>query len=312
MAKPIGKASKQRGLGRGLSALLSDVAPVLEDELAAPDGEAEIRSHSQAAPETAIPTGMKTVPTHRLARNPDQPRLRFDKDRLAELANSLTERGVLQPILVRPIPASINSEADYQIVAGERRYQAAMLAKIDRIPVIVRELSDQDVLEIGVIENVQRANLNPMEEARAYAKLADEFGRKHDEIATAIGKSRPYVSNAIRLTQLPRRAQEHILDGTLTAGHARAILSADDPKALTDAIVSKSLSVREAERQAKPSKRRRKTVKSAELRELERRLEEALGAEASLTETRDGKVTLKLSFAREERANEVIETLLGS
>ena len=295
------KPAKQRGLGRGLSALMSDVAPVLEDELDTPT----------AAPETSATTtttGMVTVPVHTLTRNPDQPRLRFDKDRLAELASSLKERGVLQPILVRPISGG---KANYQIVAGERRYQAALLAKIARVPVIVRELSDQDVLEIGVIENVQRANLNPMEEARAYAKLATEFGRKHDEIATAIGKSRPYVSNAIRLTQLPARAQDHILDGKITAGHARAILAADDPAALTDAIVSRGLSVREAESQAKPGKRRRKTVKSAELRELERRLEEALGAEATLTETRGGRLTLKLVFAREERADEVIENLLG-
>ena len=323
------KPTKQRGLGRGLSALMSDVAPALEDERQG-EPESGAPAPAAAAGDAATPspaatgaaatgvtatgaaTGMVTVSIHTLARNPDQPRLRFDKDRLAELANSLKERGVLQPILVRPLTGtSSGTKADYQIVAGERRYQAALLAKIDRVPVIVRELTDRDVLEIGVIENVQRANLNPMEEARAYAKLATEFGRKHDEIATAIGKSRPYVSNAIRLTQLPARAQDHILDGTLTAGHARAILGADDPAALTDAIVSRGLSVREAENQAKPSKRRRKTVKSAELRELERRLEEALGAEATLTETRGGRLTLKLVFAREERADEVIETLLG-
>ena len=294
-----GKSPKDRGLGRGLSALMSDISPALEDEeTAAPE-----------APAT-LPTGMRDVPVHRLTRNPAQPRLRFDKARLAELANSLAERGVLQPILVRPLPANSKRDADYQIVAGERRYQAALAARIETVPVIVRELSDQDVLEIGVIENVQRANLNPMEEARAYKRLADEFGRRHEDIARAIGKSRAYVSNAIRLTGLPEAAQEAVMDGKLSAGHARAILSADDPHRVADAILSKGLSVREAERMARPRKAPSKSPKSAEAVRLEREVEDAIGAKAQITESRGGKVSLKLSFSSQAEAEAAIAKLV--
>ena len=296
-----GKAPKDRGLGRGLSALMSDISPAL--------GEEDIAEVPER--EAVLPTGMRDVPTHRLTRNPAQPRLRFDKARLAELASSLKERGVLQPILVRPLPARSKADADYQIVAGERRFQAALSAKIETVPVIVRELSDQDVLEIGVIENVQRANLNPMEEARAYKRLADEFGRRHEDIARAIGKSRAYVSNAIRLTGLPEAAQEAVMDGKLTAGHARAILSADDPHRVADAILSKGLSVREAERMAKPRKTSTTSTKSPETVRLEREVEDALGAKAVITESRGGKVSLKLSFASQAQAEAAIRKLTG-
>ena len=275
---------------------MSDIAPILDDD----------------APESPdlTPTGLREVPVHRLTRNPAQPRLRFDKTRLAELSDSLKSRGVLQPILVRPLPANSKADADFQIVAGERRYQAALLAKIETLPIIVRELSDQDVLEIGVIENVQRANLNPMEEARAYKRLADEFGRRHEDIARAIGKSRVYVSNAIRLTNLPEAAQEAVMDGKLTAGHARAILAAEDPAAVTDAILSRGLSVREAERLGKSATMAPKTAKRPELRKLERDLEDALGASASIQEARGGKITLKLGFSEAKQAEALIRRLI--
>ena len=297
------KSTKDRGLGRGLSALLSDVAPAVAPAVGA----------EQLDTTAPLPTsGIQTAPTHRLVRNPDQPRLRFDRDRLDELAQSLRERGILQPILVRPVPPSQRTtEADYQIVAGERRYQAALLAKIDQVPIIIRELSDRDVLEIGVIENVQRANLNPMEEARAYGRLNSEFDRTHADIATAIGKSRVYVSNAIRLLKLPEAAQEHILAGKLTAGHARAILASDDPTTLTEAIISRGLSVREAERLARPKARTPKSAKPSDLVKLERDLEDSLGAKATLTEGRGGRVTLKLTFGDANQAEAAIRRLTG-
>jgi ParB family chromosome partitioning protein len=320
MSKAPKKSPKDRGLGRGLSALLSDV-PLMDD---APAKKAPATKKPPAAKKTKTKGvssrtkkamgDVRSVGVPQLTRNPAQPRLRFDKVRLNELASSLKTRGVLQPILVRPLPKSARAKADkraeYQIVAGERRFQAALLAGIETLPVIVRELSDRDVLEIGVIENVQRANLNPMEEARAYARLSDEFGRKHEEIAKAIGKSRAYVSNAIRLTGLPRDAQDYVLEGKLSAGHARAILSADDPKALTAAILGKGLSVREAERQAKPGKRKAKPQKRAEIRKLERDLEETLGVRADITEARGGKVSLKLGFSDAEQAQAAIGKLL--
>ena len=305
----MAKSPKDRGLGRGLSALLSDVAPVLEDPALKDNAPA-----TDTLP-PATRSDVREVGLHLLTRNPAQPRLRFDRARLEELAASLRERGVLQPILVRPLPKGKrpkkDNKAEYQIVAGERRYQAAQLAGIEAVPVIVRDLSDQDVLEIGVIENVQRANLNPMEEARAYAKLSDEFGRTHADIATAIGKSRVYVSNAIRLTGLPRDAQDYLLDGKLTAGHARAILASNDPKALSHAIVSKGLTVREAEREAKGKSRAPKPQKRAELRKMERDLEDALGAKVEIMESRGGKVGLKLGFADAKQAEAVIRKLMN-
>jgi len=314
MSKTPKKSPKDRGLGRGLSALLSDI-PLENDVESSPKVKPKTSSKAKAgkASKTSAEGDIRRVTIPQLTRNPAQPRLRFDKARLNELAESLKVRGVLQPILVRPLPkrAKADKRADFQIVAGERRYQAAILAGLETLPVIVRELSDRDVLEIGVIENVQRANLNPMEEARAYARLSDEFGRKHDEIAKAIGKSRVYVSNAIRLTGLPRDAQDYVLDGKLSAGHARAILSADNPKALTAAIIAKGLSVREAERQAKAVKRKPKPRKRADIRKLERDIEDKLGVRAELTESRGGKVSLKLGFADAKQAEAAIGKLLG-
>ena len=297
----MSKKPSSRGLGRGLSALMSDVAPALEpDDVPA--------TAVRAALSTDMP--VRVVPTHRLTRNPAQPRLRFDKSKLDELSESIRTRGVLQPILVRPIPKGSKVEADYQIVAGERRYQAAMLAELPEMPVIVRDLSDRDVLEIGVIENVQRANLNPVEEARAYAKLAEEFGRRHEDIATAIGKSRAYVSNAIRLLKLPETAQEHLLDGKLTAGHARAILASDEPDRLTAAIVEQGMSVREAEAFNKPQASRARKAKSPDMRRLEVDLEEVLGIRADIRPSGKG-VALKLMFEDTDQAERAIEKLLN-
>ena len=304
-----GKRARERGLGRGLSALMSDVAPAM-----AAEDVGETPQRAVAAALSDVP--VRAVPTHLLTRNPAQPRLRFDKARLDELAESLRTRGVLQPILVRPLPDSARTrstgKAEYQIVAGERRYQAALIADLAEVPVIVRELSDRDVLEIGVIENVQRANLNPVEEARAYARLNTEFGRRHEDIATAIGKSRAYVSNAVRLLKLPEDAQDYLLDGKLTAGHARAILASDTPKALTDAIISKGLSVREAENFNRRRDTPPKPQKSPDLRRLEADLEDALGIRADLKPRARGQgVTLKLTFTDSGQAERAISKLMG-
>lgn len=297
-----GKKSSERGLGRGLSALMSDVSVAAipkEEEAKAPAKKtvskktASKKTASKEKPSakankpTPIPAnqrGVTSVAIDQLERNPDQPRKYFDKDKLAELTQSIKDKGVLQPILVRPLPRQTNHEKKhYQIVAGERRWQAALKAKLDAMPVLIRELSDQDVLEIGVVENVQRADLNPIEEALAYQALSEQFKRTQDDIAQAVGKSRPHVTNMLRLLTLPKRAQTYLAKGKITAGHARAIIAAPDPTELADAIAEKGLSVREAEdwvRRIKAADGKTKSIpaqKDADTRKVENDLSDILG-----------------------------------
>jgi ParB family chromosome partitioning protein len=232
-------AEGRRGLGRGLSALLGEV---------------------DAAPAQAPgdPTsGMREAPIELIRRNPDQPRRTFAEAELEELAGSIREKGVLQPILVRPAPGAAG---EYQIVAGERRWRAAQRAGLRTLPIMVRELDDLAVLEIGIIENVQRADLNILEEALSYRVLMDKFARTQEAIAQTIGKSRSHVANTLRLLALPEEVLAHLTSGALSAGHARAIAAAADPAALAREIVDRGLSVRDAESlarrtpDAKPSK----------------------------------------------------------
>lgn len=307
-----GPRKKDRGLGRGLSALMSDVAtPVsdaeeaapLETKSAKPDPKSELEKERalDAASGLSVldlvdrrdPSRAKEEPRimhvaiSRLQRNPDQPRKVFDRDRLDDLIASIQQKGVLQPILVRRIPAGSVDGATYQIVAGERRWQAALKAGLTSIPIMVRDLSDRDVLEIGVIENVQRADLNPLEEALAYERLISEFGRTQAEVATTIGKSRVHVANTVRLTGLSERARELLLGGKITAGHARAILAADDPDALAEAIVEHDWSVRDAESwvkkdKAPPARARHTAGKPADIMALEQRIRDRTGYAADI------------------------------
>jgi len=232
--------------------------------------------------------GVTSVNISQLERNPDQPRKYFDKEKLDELTQSIKDKGVLQPILVRPLGKGTSKTKHYQIVAGERRWQAALKARLDTMPVLIRELSDQDVLEIGVVENVQRADLNPIEEALAYKALSDQFKRTQDDIAQAVGKSRPHVTNMLRLLTLPKRAQTYLAKGKITAGHARAIIAAPDPTELADAIAQKGLSVREAEdwvRRIKAADGQTKKVpsqKDADTRKVENELSDMLGLKTDL------------------------------
>lgn len=221
-----GMSEGRRGLGRGLSALLGEVE-------SAP---------AQAPGDTA--GGSREAPIELIRRNPDQPRRTFREEDLVELADSIREKGVLQPILVRPAPGA---SGEYQIVAGERRWRAAQRAGLKTIPIMVRELDDLAVLEIGIIENVQRADLNALEEALSYRALMDRFGRTQEAIAQTVGKSRSHVANTLRLLALPDVVQGHLTTGELTAGHARAIASAPDPTALARQVIDKGLSVRDAE-----------------------------------------------------------------
>lgn len=310
---------KDRGLGRGLSALMNDAglnepdAPIDKTNAAPLETKSDPNPPlGQSAEETRLVEQLVDtrkagsvrqeprilhVAISRLQRNPEQPRKLFDRDKLDDLIASIQQKGVLQPILVREIDSD---DGQFQIVAGERRWQAALKAGLVSVPVMVRELSDRDVLEIGVIENVQRADLNPLEEALAYDRLITEFGRTQAEIATSIGKSRVHVANTVRLTGLTERGRELLMDGSITAGHARALLAADDPDALAEAIIETKMTVRDAERWVRgdqsPKAKPRKTAqtKPADIITLEQRIRDETGFPADIRQTgKGGELRLK-------------------
>lgn len=217
-----------RGLGRGLSALLGDAPAV-------PQGKAE---------------GVREIDIAAIRPNPRQPRRHFAEEPLAELASSIASRGVLQPILVRPT----EKDGEFEIIAGERRWRAAQRAQLHRIPAIVRSFDDTGTAEVALIENVQRADLSPLEEADAYAALIARFGHKQDEVGRLVGKSRSHVSNLLRLRDLPESVRAHLDSGALSMGHARAIANSDEVETLAEEIVAKGLSVRQAEALARKGK----------------------------------------------------------
>lgn len=223
---------EKRGLGRGLSALMADVAPA--------PGVAE------AAPREDT----TQISIDRILPNPDQPRRSFDDAALKELAQSIRQHGVIQPLILRPVGEG------YQIVAGERRWRAAQIAQLHDVPALVRDLSDTDVLEIAIIENVQRADLNPMDEALGYDQLITRFNYTQAQLAEALGKSRSHIANMLRLTGLPGDVQALLVEGALSAGHGRALLMAHDPSQLAAEVVRRGLSVRQTEALVKADQRR--------------------------------------------------------
>lgn len=256
--------STRKGLGRGLASLIDDIQP------------------REGAPKAAD----REVPIELIAPNPDQPRKAFDETDLEALTESIRSNGVIQPLIVRPDPEKPGA---FQIVAGERRWRAAQRVPLHTLPVIVRDYTEREVLEIGVLENVQRADLNPLEEAAAYHRLVTAFGRTQEQIASAMGKSRSHVANSLRLLALPESIREHLAAGHLTAGHARALITAADPVALCQQVVGKGLSVRETERlvqraadeDGKP-KRTKRAEKDADTAALESDLSAAIGLKVSI------------------------------
>ncbi|UXU75731.1 MULTISPECIES: ParB/RepB/Spo0J family partition protein [unclassified Paracoccus (in: a-proteobacteria)] len=242
---------EKRGLGRGLSALMADVDLIPSDR----------------------PAPRQVLPVEQLTPNPDQPRRNFAPEALQELADSLRSRGLLQPLIVRPHPSD---RGLYQIVAGERRWRAAQMAQLHEVPVIVRDLSDTEVLEVAIVENIQRADLNAIEEAASYRQLMDRFGHTQEKLAEALNKSRSHIANLLRLLNLPEQVQTWLKEGKLTAGHARALITAQNAVDLARKVIEKNLSVRETEelvrRQAegaKPNRPRASTEKDADTRALE-------------------------------------------
>ena len=284
-------AEGRRGLGRGLSALLDDAG----DGASVAPGE-----------------GVRDLPIELVHRNPDQPRRHFPAEEIAELEASIRDKGVLQPILVRPSP---RTQGEYEIVAGERRWRAAQQAGLKAIPALVRVLDDDKAFEIAIVENVQREDLNAMEEAQAYASLMRRMAYTQDKAATAVGKSRSHVANTLRLLQLPDSVQDHVLYGRLTAGHARAILSADHPEVLAQAIVERGLSVRDAEalakargRAAKKASGPRRAPKDTDTAALESDLEDALGMSVDIVD-RGGAGELKIKYATLEQLDDLCRRL---
>ncbi len=255
------KKGKSRGLGRGLSALMADIPAASET------GSVSSRPADQM------------VPIEKIEPNRDQPRRSFDQEALSELSESIRHKGIIQPLIVRPYGDG------YQIVAGERRWRAAQRAQLHEVPVIIRDFSDTEVFEVAIIENIQRADLNPVEEASGYKLLMDRFGHTQEKLAEAMGKSRSHIANLMRLLTLPEDVQTMVETGALSAGHARALITAEDPSALARIVVQKGLSVRETEKLVKkhpeepksPAPARPAQAKDADTLALEGDLSAALG-----------------------------------
>lgn len=282
----------RRGLGRGLSALMAEAGVELTRDPAAP-----------------APNPDRRLPIEALRPNPDQPRRRFDDESLAELAQSIREKGVLQPLIVRPLPGQPDR---FEIVAGERRWRASQRAGLADVPVIVRDFDDTEVLEIGVIENIQREGLNPIDEAAAYRALIDRFGRTQDKVAEALGKSRSHIANSIRLLNLPDQVQAMVLDGRLSAGHARALVTSADPVALARKVLARGLNVRQTEALAReanaPAPKPAAPARDADTRALEQALSAGLGMKVAIDHKgAGGQVTIR--YADLEQLDRLCEIL---
>lgn len=344
---------RPRGLGRGLSALLGEpvkadfgtlptkaapqqpawVPPVEPVQTRAPEAPPAMPLPPQVEPPRPVtnvfelPTpapapqapvsdhGPRGLPIDLVQRNPGQPRKHFDEGELNDLANSIRAHGVLQPILVRPIVGG-----RYEIVAGERRWRAAQRAGLHAIPAVVRELDEVEVLEIAIVENVQRTDLNPIEEAQGFQALIDRFHRTQQEIADAVGKSRPHIANMLRLLALPDDLQEMVRDGRLSSGHARAILTAPDQRALARRALAEGLNVREVERLAQLAKDEKHgprvgaasaPTKDADTVSMERSIGEALGLNVVITGKGEGPGEIKISYRTLDQLDDIARRLRG-
>ncbi|SEP60599.1 chromosome partitioning protein, ParB family [Loktanella sp. DSM 29012] len=290
---------KTRGLGRGLSALMADVQPVQSDT------------------ERAAPRPDLYVPIESVHPNPDQPRRTFDDNALAELSESIKEKGVIQPLIVRIQPGTTDQ---YQIVAGERRWRASQMANRHDIPVLIREFNDTEVLEIAIIENIQRADLNPVDEAAGYRQLMNRFGHTQEQLASALGKSRSHIANQMRLLSLPDDVLDWLGSGKLTAGHARTLVGHPKATDLARQIISKGLSVRDAERLSKKpetdekaARPRQKSRKDADTVALERELSAAINMQVNIDQDagqESGKMTIR--YRDLNQLDDLMRQLAGS
>lgn len=292
MNDPVRK--RPSGLGRGLSSLLGDA---VREEPIAPGSE---RS-----------SGVRTVPVAEIEPHPEQPRRHFDEDALDELARSIEARGLIQPIVVRP------HRGGYQIVAGERRWRAAQRARLHQVPVIIRDFDEAETLELALVENIQREDLNAIEEAEAYRKLIDRFGHSQEALGRIVHKSRSHVANLLRLLDLPSTVRAMLADGRLSMGHARALITAPDPESLAQQVIDRGLSVRETERLAQgarptaPARPARAAKEGdADIAALESQLGDLLGLRVKISYG-GGSGAVTLGFSSLDQLDMICQRLTG-
>ncbi len=293
--------AKQRGLGRGLDALFED-----EEATFAVRDDAPLLS----------PGPRRTLGIGQLVPNPDQPRTHFDPKAISDLADSIRQHGLIQPILVRPIPGQTEM---YEIVAGERRWRASQKAQLHEVPIIIRDLDDSQVMQIALIENLQRQDLNAIEEAKGYQKLMDNFALSADDIGQSVGRSRSHVANMTRMLSLPQSVQDMVVKGDLSAGHARALINAENPALLAQEIVSKGLSVRQTEKlvasdagrdiQSRPKTPKGLTFKDPNILSLEKDLTNTLGLKVSIGMKGEAAGSLSIEFKDLDQLDDVIARL---
>ena len=294
--------TKSRGLGRGLSALMADVA------------EPEVE---QAQDDERPRSADMIVPIESVRPNPDQPRRAFTQEALQELSASIAEKGIIQPLIVRPDP---EQSGLYQIVAGERRWRAAQMAQRHEVPVLVRDFDDTEVLEVAIIENIQRADLNAVEEAMGYRQLMDRFNHTQDRLAEALGKSRSHIANLLRLLTLPEEVQEFLRDGKLSAGHARALVGREDAADIARNAIRKGLSVRDVEKLTRKktggndtggsNRKPGASGKNPDTKELETDLTNSIGFPVSIDfDESTGRGTLMITYEDLAQLDDVIGLL---
>ncbi len=293
MAEQYTNASTSR-LGRGLASLIGDVPT----DIISKESEQEFN--------------LTSLPIERIQANKQNPRSVFSEDELVDLANSIKEKGIVQPIIVR----EIDNTGSYEVIAGERRWRAAQIAQLDNIPAIVKKLSDDDALEIAIIENVQRSNLNPIDEASGYQRLIDIYNYTQEDLAKVIGKSRSYIANILRLNNLPAKVKEYLSEGLLTIGHARALVSLENAEHLAGMIVSKGLSVRQIEQLVKnpagsQKKSKNSSIKDKNISSLEKLMTDATGLKVQIyaKDAESGKVVI--TYTNGQHLESIKDKLLG-
>ena len=312
MTKPSNKTKKvQRGLGRGLSTLLGDAE--VRDLLQEHHISNKKNNTSKTKPSNTNSTTVKNIPIEWITSGPWQPRRNFDKMQLEELAKSLSKQGVIQPVLVR---STSGKENKYELIAGERRWRAAQIAKLYEIPAIVREFSEQEAAEIALVENIQRRDLTPIEEASAYQQLIQTFGYTQQTLSTVIGKSRPHIANLLRLLTLPEWVQSALEKGTVSVGQIRPIIGHVDIDKLAELIIKQNLTAREVEKLLKPKNKINKKFQmqneniDVENRKLEEKIEQQIGLKANISwnsKTETG--SIKLSVSSIEQFDSILERM---
>ena len=301
--------ARKKGLGKGLDSLIPDNKPVKANQTemvlnAIKNNDVQVESKS----------GEQMININKVEPNRDQPRKKFEEDALMELSDSVRQFGILQPLIVR------KRKDYYEIIAGERRWRAAKMAGLKEVPVIIKEYTEQEIIEIGLIENIQRENLNPIEEAMAFKRLLEEFNLKQDEVAERVSKSRTAVTNSMRLLRLDDRVQQMIIDDMVTTGHARALLAIDDKEQqyiLANKIFDEKLSVRETEKLIKDIKnpkkpKEKKIIENAFIyKDIEDKMKEIMGTKVSVASKGNGKGKIEIEYYSDKELERVFDMILS-